>query len=245
MTHATAFLGFDLAAGDAPPAAPTLLVGVPFEAGCSRPGCSAAPDAIRLASAALTSESDMRGVDLGNLAPNRDWRQPVREFVELSIAQGSVPVVLGGGPEVADIAMEAACPLPVLAATHVLRAGVKGRPAVWLGLNGPQHAPLWDDVMAGPQAFLTARQLDDGGTVEFPAQTFLWIDAAVLDTGHAAGAADINPGGLAPDAFLKAIAPLKGRVRGIVVTGATPRRDPRGLTELVLASAIREVLGHG
>jgi arginase family enzyme len=245
MKQIKGFLDFDLAAGEALPAAPAMLLGVPVEGGCRRAGCSAAPDAIRRASAALVSGHTVRGSDLGNLPPNEDWRGAVREFVELSIGQGSVPVLLGGGPEVAGIALEAAGALPVVAATHILRPGFAGRRVVWLGLNGPQAAPLWDAMMEGSQAFLSAHQVGAGATVDFPDHSFLWIDAAVLDTGHAAGAADVNPGGLAPNAMLNAIAPLKGRIRGVVVTGATPGRDPRGLTELVLASAIRGVLGDG
>jgi arginase family enzyme len=245
MTQVRGFLDFDLVAGDVLPSAPVLLLGVPVEGGCRRAGCSAAPDAIRRASAELISEHAGQGVDLGNLTADKNWREPVREFVELSIGQGSIPVLLGGGPKVADIALEAAGMVPIVAATHVLWPGFTGRHVVWLGLNGPQSAPLWDDMMEGSQSFLTAQQLDAGATADFPDRAFFWIDAAVIDTGHAAGASDINPGGLAPAALLKAIAPLKGRIRGIVVTGATPDRDPRGLTELVLASAIRDVLGNG
>jgi arginase family enzyme len=243
MTHAVGFLDFDLATGEELSCAPVLLLGVPVDAGAKRGGCREAPDAIRRASAVLVCENANRGCDIGNLSIDENWRQPVRNFVLLSISQGSIPVLIGGGPEIASVALEAAEKLPVVAVTHVLRPGYTGRRMAWIGLNGPQPAQLWDAMVASSQAYLSAQQLDGGATVEYPDDAFLWIDAAVLDTGHAAGAADINPGGLAPDTLLKALAPLKKRVRGIVVTGAAPNRDPRGLTELVLASAIREVLG--
>ncbi len=245
MIQPKRFLDFDLAVGGVLPAAPALLLGVPVEAEGMRAGCSEAPDAIRLASASLPAGDVVKGLDLGNLPLDEDWRAPVRDITTLSIGQGSIPVLLGGGPEVASVALEAAGNLPVIAATHVLRPGLAGRNVVWIGLNGPQETRLWDDLKECSQAFLTTRQVEDGATIEYPDQAFLWIDAAVLDTGHAAGAADINPGGLAPDALLKAITSLRGRIRGIVITGATPARDPRGLTELVLASAIREVLVDG
>lgn len=244
MNQSRRFVDFDIAVGGVLPAAPVLLLGVPIEAEGMRAGCSEAPDAIRRASAALPAGHVVKGLDMGNLPLDDDWRAPVRDFVSLSIGQGSIPVLLGGGPEVAGVALEAVEDLPVVAATHVLRPGLAERNAVWIGLNGPQDARLWDELMEGSQAFLTARQVEDGATIEYPDQAFLWIDAAVLDTGHAAGAADINPGGLAPDALMKAIGSLRGRIRGIVITGATPARDPRGLTEFVLASAIREFLGN-
>lgn len=245
MRQARGFLDFRLATGEALPAAPTLLLGVPVEGGGSRPGCSAAPDAIRRASGALTAAQAIAGVDLGNLPSRQGWQAPASEFVALSIGQGSVPVVLGGGPEVADITLGAAGALPVVAVSHVLRSCLIGRRVAWLGLNGPQPETLWKATIERSQSFATARQLEAGMAADLPDQAFLWIDAAVLDTGHAAGAAEVNPGGLAPDAMLRAIAPLRGRVSGIVITGATPGRDPRGLTELVLASAVQEVLRHG
>ena len=243
MTHAVGFLDFGLATGEALPRAPVLLLGVPVDAGAMRGDCREAPDAIRRASTALVHETAIRGCDMGNLAIDENWRQLVRDFVLLSMNQGSLPVLIGGGPEIAGVATEAAEELPLVAFTHVLRPGFAGRRIVWIGLNGPQNAKLWDDMIASSQTRLSAQQLDAGARVEYPDEAFLWIDAAVLDMGHAAGAADINPGGLAPDTLLRALAPLKRRVRGVVVTGAAPGRDPRGLTELVLASAIREVLG--
>jgi len=245
MTQDKGFLDFEIATGQVLAPAPALVLGVPVETDRTREGCREAPDAIRRASVGLAAQSPARGRDMGNLSTGGNWRSAVQAFVELSLRQGSMPIVLGGGTDVAHAVMEAAADHAVIVASHLLRPGLSGRRVGWLGLNGPQEASLWDDMMAGPQTFLTARQMDEGATIDLPEQAFLWMDAAVLDTGHAAGASEVNPGGLTPDTLVQAMAALKGRALGVVVTGATPARDPRGLTELVLASSVAEVMADG
>lgn len=245
MTPEVGFLGFDLASGPTLAQAPALVLGVPVDGPGARSGAAEAPDAIRRASLDLARQTHVHGHDMGNLRMGADWRPAVQAFVADSMQAGRLPIVLGGAGEVADAVLEAAPEPAVIVASHVLRPGLSGRRVTWLGLNGPQEAPLWDAMTRAAQTWITARQMDEGAMPDLPDQAFLWIDAAVLDTGHAAGATGINPGGLVPDTLVAAISALKGRILGVVVTGAAPARDPRGLTEFTLAASVAEVLADG
>lgn len=66
------------------------------------------------------------------------------------------------------------------------------------------------------------------------------LDAGVVDTGHAAGASDLNVGGMTPLellATMKLIAAWRP-ILAMAVVGLEPARDPRGHSELIAAEVL-------
>ena len=245
MTQAESFLSFDLVDGRLPEFASVIVLGIPEDAEAIRPGCRDAPDVFRRVSLSRDGLAFTSGADLGNTAPQTDWANTLAHVSSLARAREGIPVVLGGGPAVADAALSLWGDHPVIAATPRLCASVRARDVLWLGLHGPQPATVWDDAVRAGQQRLTARQIEAGVQPDWPVLAALWIDAAVFDTGHAAGADGLNPGGVAPEALVDLLATWTGRATGIVLSGAAPARDPRGLTELALTRIVQHVLSHG
>lgn len=244
MSSVAGFLLLDNVAGEVPATARIVVLGVPVDGGAARSGCEAAPDTLRRVSSTLEPLSLARGADLGNISPESDWRHALERFVRQSSDGPAIPVIIGGGAEVAEVALSAWPEVPVIVASDRLRGGLTGRDVLWLGLNGPQPAAAWDAAIGAGQRTLSARDIDDGQQPEWPDRAVLWIDAGVFDLGHAAGAADVNPGGATPEAIVRLVDQWGGTPAGVIITGATPQRDPRGVTELALATVVKRVIQH-
>lgn len=238
-------MSFDLANGKIPDDARVIVLGIPEDAGAMRPGCRDAPDTLRRVTGTEDCKALPPGVDLGNTVPQSDWTDALANVSSLTQTKERIPVVLGGGPAVAETALSLWADQSIIAVTHRLCSGLQDRDVLWLGLHGPQPATVWDEAVRNGQTRLTARQIETGERPDWPDRAVLWLDAAVFDTGHAAGADGINPGGVAPEALVDLIATWTGRASGIVVSGAAPSRDPRGLTELALVRVVQHVLGNG
>ncbi|MGB3406239.1 MAG: hypothetical protein WBA67_01970 [Jannaschia sp.] len=204
-----------------------------------------AANGLRRASLALERRDGQGGVDLGDIEADDDPVRAVTSLVMRAQQTGSLPTVIGGDDAVASAVLAAFDGSPAICVAHRLRREVACGDALWLGLNGPQPAALCETIQARGQRFLTARAINAGTQPDWPEAAVLWLDAAALDIGHAAGAIEDNPGGLVPDRIIALMSRWAGPVRAIVVTGAAPARDPRGLSELALAAVCQGVLCHG
>jgi arginase family enzyme len=198
-------------------------------------------DALRLASRELGQGVALNGIDMGNIAPASLGAQIDALRTD---EQKPVLVVLGGDDTVAQRAISAWHETPVIAACHRLRAGFQDRQILWLGLNGPQSEALWHPVVTADHSYLSARAVDKQVLPDWPEAALFWLDASVFDIGHAAGAMEPNSGGVTPDRLVSLLASWTGSIKAIVVTGLAPQRDPRGLTELALAAAIKGLLSN-
>lgn len=239
----TGLFGCALCPGSVPENARVAILGIPFEAGSQRPGVEGGPDGIRKAAQRQRMAAQPSFYDLGNVANEAEWPTAVGALTELDTTK-TTPVLLGGGIEVADRALARWQDHSVIAVTHKLRPDLARSNVLWLGLNGPQPAEFWESAQVAGQQCWSARQIDEGAEPNWPATAILWIDAAVFDTGQAAGADEYNPGGAKPESIDNLLKGWTGKVQAIIVTGTAPTRDPRGLTETTIASILAEKLSH-
>ena len=128
-----------------------------------------------------------------------------------------------------------------------------GLPVASLGANGLQDQSHWRRVKASG-IVVTADQAHDAGIAcavdaigaflaEYEA-IYCLVDMAVLDTGHAAGTADANTGGLTPEQLVDVVAKVKvsARLAGVALVNVLPLRDLRAQTEFVAAQVLTAVL---
>ena len=197
--------------------------------------------------------------DIGDLA-SPVGADAVKPVCRLIASPGAILVVLGGSRNLASCCLEAATEIdPGIACVHLspkILPGdrIAGANTCFVGTNGLISQHLWNDAMTGDATVIRASQVYEEG-VESAAhslgaflrrqQSVFWhIDAAVIDSGHAAGAPDLNIGGLSPEqllGILDAVA-TETRVAGCVVTNVAPDFDKRGLSEFVAAEALLRVL---
>jgi arginase family enzyme len=225
------------------------VLGVPSDENNEmRSGTSLAPDALRSMTQQLGSDLPENGWDLGNLETSGDWPDTLIKFLTQMVNQGIIPVVLGGGSDVASAVLRSLPDSTLVTAMPVARADVAERPknTIWVGLNGEQPADVWNQISQRGMVWRTARQLDEEPTYSFdiPQYAVLWIDISVIDLGHAAGAIGLNPAGLKPETLVSVIGAMSCSWQAIVITGLAPARDTRGLSELVVIETLNAALSN-
>jgi arginase family enzyme len=184
----------------------------------------------------------------------------VKSVIELTQSSGAIPIVLGGSRDLVSPCLESVASLDAeIACVHLspkMLPGdrVQGVSTCFVGINSLIPQALWDDASAANAPVICAGQVYEEG-VEVAIQSlraflqnqesvFWHIDAAVVDSGHAAGTPDLNIGGLSPEQLLAVLDGVaqETRVVGCVVTNVAPSFDKRGLSEFVAAEALLRVL---
>ncbi|WP_170765952.1 arginase family protein [Ruegeria lacuscaerulensis] len=226
------------------------VLGVPSEVDSGpRSGASLAPDALRKMTQRLGTGLPVNGRDLGNLDLTGDWSDVLMQLVTQLADRDIVPIVLGGGSDVALAVLGALPDRPVVAAMPLAWRDLTERPAntIWVGLNGGQPADVWDQISQRTMDWRTARQLDEGHVhfSDMPERALLWIDISVVDLGHAAGAVGLNPGGMKPETLASVIGAMSCRWQAIVITGLAPALDTRGMSELAAIETLNAALHNG
>lgn len=198
-------------------------------------------------------------IDIGDLASPLE-SEAINYVCRLIDSPGAIPVVLGGPRELSAACTASVAALETNAAfVHVSPAIVPGdciggMNTCFLGTNGLVPERLWQEAQSADATIISAGQIYDSG-VESAVNTleallrdqdavFWHIDAAVIDSGHAAGTPNLNIAGLSPEqliAILEGVAEESGVV-GCVVTNVAPTFDKRGLSEFVAAEALVRVL---
>jgi arginase family enzyme len=168
-----------------------------------------------------------------------------------AVARDTCPYLLGGGNEDAagvvrhvrpsvTIALAPRLDLApeTLARGALLAVGVHdlvpmGSVRAWRAAGGvivPAAGP-------GPVA---ARALAALEGLDRDATAALVLDLGVADTGHAAGSATLNVGGMSAHDLLGTLRALATRLRIVAMAtiGLSPERDPRGHSELLAAEAL-------
>lgn len=209
--------------------------------------------------AAFTLQPETAIIDLGDLVSpcNVDALRSVCQLID---SPGALPVVLGGARELANLCVDAIAELnrdvSVVHVSPKILAGDRGQgvKTCFVGTNGLVPQNLWDEAKDADASIICAEQVHEIGieTAVQSLQAFLdaqvsvlWhIDAAVVDSGHAAGTPDLNIGGLSPEQLLAVLDGVKSKTRpaGCVVTNVAPSFDKRGLSEFVAAEALVRVL---
>lgn len=206
--------------------------------------------------------------DAGDIAPPEGPAQ--RQFIRASAAErfrdASIPVFLGGDHAVTFPILQAAAErYPRLTVLHfdahpdlydtldgrrhshaspfarILETGVIDR-LMQIGirtLNGHQKAqaerfgveivPAWTDAF--PRASALSGPL------------YVSIDLDVLDPAFAPGVSHPEPGGLSTRDVIRLIHGIRGKIVGADIVELNPRRDPLGLTAMVAAKLLKELMG--
>lgn len=198
-------------------------------------------------------------IDLGDL-PSPLNANALKNVCQLMDSPGAVPVVLGGMRELAMSCVDAIATLDgAISVVHIspkISPGdrAEGVNTCFVGTNGLVPQGLWDDAIGANAPVICAGQIHEAG-IETAVQSlgafldsqesiFWHIDAAVVDSGHAAGTPDLNIGGLSPEQLLAILdgVTTKTRVVGCVVTNVAPSFDKRGLSEFAAVEALLRVL---
>ena len=79
---------------------------------------------------------------------------------------------------------------------------------------------------------------------EFDAPVYVTIDLDGLDPASAPGVSHPEPGGLSTRQVVQVIQSLKGTIVGADIVELNPLRDPLGLTAMVSAKLIKELMGR-
>ena len=119
-----------------------------------------------------------------------------------------------------------------------------------VGINGFQSPDAWSySCHSGGAKIVTADVIHDSGWQSAIEQidTFIGaqdevicvIDAAVLDTGYAAGTPDLNVGGLTPRQLVSICSAIEvsGKLSGIALLNVVPELDARGHTEQAITDS--------
>jgi arginase len=81
-------------------------------------------------------------------------------------------------------------------------------------------------------------------TVRFDGPVYVTIDLDALDPAFAPGVSHHEPGGLSTRELLGTIQRMQGRVVGADVVELNPERDPTGVTAMVAAKLVKELLAR-
>ena len=198
-------------------------------------------------------------VDMGDLALPLE-SETLNYVCRLIDSPGAIPVVLGGPRELATACAVGVAALETNAAlVHVSPTIASGdsfgdRNVCFLGTNGLVPERLWQEAQSADATIISAGQIHESGVESAVAtleaflrsqQAVFWhIDAAVIDSGHAAGTTNLNIGGLSPEQLIATLEDVaeESRVVGCVVTNVAPTFDKRGLSEYVAAEAMVRIL---
>lgn len=198
-------------------------------------------------------------VDIGDLASPLE-SEGFNTICRLIDSPGAIPVLLGGPRELGGAcaasvaALENSAAMVHVSPTIVSGDCFEGMNTCFLGTNGLVPERLWQEAISADATIISAGQIYESGIestvvaleafLRDQSAVFWHIDAAVIDSGHAAGTPKLNIGGLSPEqliAILEAVAD-ESRVVGCLVTNVAPTFDKRGLSEFVAAEALVRVL---
>jgi agmatinase len=88
------------------------------------------------------------------------------------------------------------------------------------------------------------RQLPLSGSLKFSDPIYLSIDLDGLDPAFAPGVSHPEPGGLGVRDLLGLIQTVEGRVIGADIVELNPARDPQGITAMVAAKIVKELIAR-
>ena len=88
------------------------------------------------------------------------------------------------------------------------------------------------------------KEIDKVGQIKFCGPVYLSLDMDCLDPAFAPGVSHYEPGGMSTRQVLSIIQNLKGKLVGADIVEYNPRRDPQGITEMVAAKLLREIIGR-
>jgi agmatinase len=87
------------------------------------------------------------------------------------------------------------------------------------------------------------RAIEKASDITFQGPVYLSLDMDCLDPAFAPGVSHYEPGGLSTRQVLGIIQNLKGRLVGADLVEYNPERDPQGITAMVAAKLLKEMIG--
>ena len=85
---------------------------------------------------------------------------------------------------------------------------------------------------------------DDARAFAFEQPVYVYVDLDVLDPAFAPGVSHREPGGCSVRQLLRALQTVRARIVGADVVECNPAQDPVGLTPLVAAKVVRELVAR-
>lgn len=88
------------------------------------------------------------------------------------------------------------------------------------------------------------RQIEQVQALDFDGPVYLSLDMDCLDPAFAPGVSHFEPGGMSTRQVLSLIQNLKGKLVGADIVEYNPNRDPLGITAMVCAKLLKELIGR-
>ncbi|MCR4408770.1 MAG: agmatinase [Candidatus Saccharicenans sp.] len=256
------------------------IVGVPFDEKSSfRRGAAAGPEAIRRVSTGKCYNPDTELgvdlaeetilVDLGDVDTSGDMLKTfagIEEKVGRVVADGAVPIILGGDHSITYPAVKAvagkfksldllhfdahpdmyqdlygdrlshACPM-----ARILEDGlVKNLVQVGIRATTPEMEAMARKYRVRT---ITAREYPEKPRLEFKNPLYISLDLDVFDPAYAPGVSHHEPGGLTSRQVLDLIQNLKARIVAFDLVELNPSRDVSEITASLAFKLIKEIAG--
>jgi arginase family enzyme len=88
------------------------------------------------------------------------------------------------------------------------------------------------------------REIEKVDALQFNGPMYLSLDMDCLDPAFAPGVSHYEPGGLSTRQVLEIIQNLKGSLVGADIVEYNPARDPQGITAMVAAKLLKEIIAR-
>ena len=88
------------------------------------------------------------------------------------------------------------------------------------------------------------KDLERVNTISFDGPVYLSLDLDCLDPAFAPGVSHYEPGGMSTREAIGLIQNCSGRIIGADIVEYNPERDPQGITAMVAAKLLKEILGR-
>ncbi|MFC1997709.1 agmatinase [Chloroflexota bacterium] len=88
------------------------------------------------------------------------------------------------------------------------------------------------------------KEIEKVDEISFSGPVYLSLDLDCLDPAFAPGVSHYEPGGMSTRQVLEIIQHLKGKLVGADIVEYNPARDPQGITAMVAAKLLKEVIGR-
>ena len=106
------------------------------------------------------------------------------------------------------------------------------------------HIHSWAEGHSTQKSFGQILQIERIQEVKFEGDVYLSLDMDCLDPAFAPGVSHYEPGGLSTREILGWIQNIGGNLVGADLVEFNPERDPSGLTAMVVAKLLKEILGR-
>ena len=88
------------------------------------------------------------------------------------------------------------------------------------------------------------KEINKAKEISFNGPVYLSLDMDCLDPAFAPGVSHYEPGGMSTRRLLEILQNLKGDLVGADIVEYNPKRDPQGITAMVAAKLLKEIIAR-